>query len=184
MSERRSRLRDATADAHRALDAQFGGMAKRSDYIFYVRMLTSFRSAIESRIAALRGPVRPTLLSDVLAEDCEDLGLEPVEPVSPCAIDCRGDAWFGAVYVLEGSTLGAPMLFRSASRFGFDECFGARHLARQLAARQNWREFVRYLDELPSVDMALAIGAANATFDLALAAARQVSHSTELLDAR
>ena len=183
MSERRSRLRDATADAHRALDAQFAGMAKRSDYIFYVRMLTSFRSAIESRVAPPRGPFRPTLLSDILAEDCADLGLDVVEPVSPCAIDCRGDAWLGAVYVLEGSTLGAPMLFRSAARFGFDECFGARHLARQLAARANWREFVSYLEGLPSVDMALAIGAANATFELALAAARQVRHAAELQDA-
>jgi heme oxygenase len=159
-------------------------MGRRADYLFYVRMLTSFRSAIEGRIATGRDRFRPTLISEILAKDCEDIGLGRVDPVLPSEIDCRGDAWLGIVYVLEGSTLGAPMLFRSAARFGYDECHGARHLARQIAARANWKKFLGYLDGLPSVDMALAARAANATFDLALDAARQVGCSIELMDAR
>jgi heme oxygenase (biliverdin-IX-beta and delta-forming) len=74
--------------------------------------------------------------------------------------------------------LGASLLIKAAQALGFDGAHGARHLTRQVERRANWIAFVNYLDRLPTVDIGKVIEAANATFALARAAARDVAHAT------
>lgn len=54
-----------------------------------------------------------------------------------------------AIYVAEGSNLGAASLFKAVAALGLDAGFGARHLAGYPDGRaQHWREFTAALDAL------------------------------------
>jgi heme oxygenase (biliverdin-IX-beta and delta-forming) len=70
----------------------------------------------------------------------------------------------GLLYVLEGSSLGARLIARQASRLGFDESFGARHLALQARSLENWRIFLGLLEAVEPLDMSRAVNAAILTF--------------------
>lgn len=56
----------------------------------------------------------------------------------------------GALFVSEGSTLGAAVLLKRARALGLSESQGARHLAASPAGRgRHWKQFARTLDEMP-----------------------------------
>jgi heme oxygenase len=179
LAHRRLILREATAKAHRELEQELGEIGSRDDYARYLSAMCRFRGAIEPRLTDAAddfGWRRPTELSERLALDCRDIGLRSPTPVA-ATIDCDGEAGLGVGYVLEGSSLGAALLFRSAQGLGFDGDFGARHLARQLERRANWTAFLSALEAKPALDMAKVAEAANATFRLAQAAAREAGHA-------
>jgi heme oxygenase len=137
--------------------------------------MTRFRGAIEAKLKASAedGDIfQPTAIYDCLVLDCADVGVPEVEAMST-SVDCAGDARLGVAYVLEGSTLGASLLIRSAAELGFDANHGARHLARQVDRRANWTTFVGYLEGRQDLDMTKVIEAANATFLFALSAAKE-----------
>ena len=76
----------------------------------------------------------------------------------------------GWLYVMEGSNLGAAFLAKAASRIGFSETHGARHLAEAPAGRAGqWRDFRRALDSvaLRPADEARVIEGANSAFNRA-----------------
>ncbi len=55
----------------------------------------------------------------------------------------------GWLFVSEGSTLGAAILFKKAQGLGLDENFGARHLAAAPEGRaRHWKQFVSVVDTL------------------------------------
>jgi heme oxygenase (biliverdin-IX-beta and delta-forming) len=123
MSNRRSRLKAATAQAHRALEADLEASGYLTDaalYPTYLARLSPLQTAIEDRLDAI-GAGR--LLADwparrkarLIAADLEALGLTSGPEAIASGADVRlasaGGA-FGALYVLEGATLGGALLAR------------------------------------------------------------------------
>jgi heme oxygenase (biliverdin-IX-beta and delta-forming) len=181
MSNRRVQLHQATASAHRQLDALMGEMRGIADYRRYLAALTSARLAVEPLLSVavpMDTDYAPTLLADSLKLDCRDIGaLEPEYSGARLPpVNLTGDGWLGAAYVFEGSMLGAPLLMRAAQSFGLGACFGARHLGKQLTSRSAWTALLEQLEGREAVDMPRAIDAALGVFAVVEAAARSASH--------
>jgi heme oxygenase len=69
--------------------------------------------------------------------------------------------------VLEGSSLGARLLYRDAQKLGLNATFGARHLAQQSAGFETWRGFQTLLESAEGIELRAAIAAANTAFETA-----------------
>ena len=168
-------LRERTRAAHEALDARVGAFADADAYGRYVAGLTAFRVPVEKALAdAMAGaspsavPFSPTTIGPLLKSDLSDLGLaEPAMPEPP-ALDASTDGLLGALYVMEGSALGARILFKRAQELGFGDSFGARHLARQSGTLDNWRALVAELDRRHDLDLDKAVAASLMTFEAAI----------------
>ena len=91
--------------------------------------------------------------------------MAPVAPQADLALD--GDRLFGALYVLEGSSLGARILFKRAQALGLSAAFGARHLALLSGSIDGWRSFLDRLEGADPFGLELAVTASHATFALA-----------------
>jgi heme oxygenase len=178
VSQRRFALRAATSVAHAALEQDIGQIGSREEYVRYLSAMTRFRGAIEPRLDVAEGAdlFQPTRLGDCLILDCGDVGVSGLAALTT-AIDGAGESRLGVAYVLEGSTLGASLLIKAAAALGFDGAYGARHLTRQVERRANWTAFVHYLDARPAIDINKVVEAANATFELARTAARDVVYA-------
>lgn len=164
---RRFLLRDCTAAAHAALDATVGQLTTRDVYARYLRGIHAFRAAAEPLLAT--APWRPKSLASLLGADLADLGLPPRAAVS---LDLPEDysSLLGLAYVLEGSALGARLLYPEACALGMSADHGARHLAQQAGDRDAWRAFCSALDAAAPYDPDAAATAAAAAFDAARAA--------------
>lgn len=171
-SERRFELRDRTRDGHERLDAAVGAFDTRAAYGRYVGFLGAFRSTMDGQLARVVWPDgwtwRPTMVSAALAQDADDLGLETARSITAAIDLSRPSALLGALYVLEGSTLGARLLRQRAAALGMHDGFGARHLALMSNDMAQWRAFLLLLDEACDFDMDRAAASANDVFALAL----------------
>ena len=158
------RLRIATMTAHERLDAIIsvqGFFESRVGYVNYLRATLRVRGAIEACLDASDAesafPAWPTRrIAGALHADLADLGADDEQNVTAMACPFRlaGVApILGALYVLEGSALGARLLTTRAALLGLGATFGARHLAAQTAAPSAWRVF---LDRLEGAPMSLA----------------------------
>lgn len=163
--ERRWRLRDATAEAHHALDSAVGSFADRSGYAAYLLSNYRFRAAVEPALPALPGPWQPRRLLAALTADLHDLDL-PRPHVSPLPPE-TGSALIGQLYVLEGAALGGQILRRRAATLGLGDDFGARHLS---GTAQNWAAFLHRLDAAHPFDADEAAEGAIRAFRFASAA--------------
>jgi heme oxygenase (biliverdin-IX-beta and delta-forming) len=113
---------------------------------------------------------RPLAITGALRLDLRDLDLDFAE-MEPevgrrSGPTCAAEA-IGIAYVLEGSNLGAFVLSRRASRIGFSDGHGARHLARQRGGLDNWRRFLSIVESLDALDMDQAGEAAVSAFEAA-----------------
>ncbi|CAN7674653.1 biliverdin-producing heme oxygenase [Rhizobium sp. LjRoot30] len=171
-SERRFALRDRTRANHEKLDTAIGAFENLAAYRRYVTFLGRFRFAMDRVLNDVVWPRdwswRPTAVSDSIAQDAKDLGLRvtPTETSDVLFDDQSG--LLGAIYVLEGSTLGARVLRSRAAALGMTDGFGARHLAVMTRDMSCWQAFLRQLDGVEDFDIECAAQAANAVFDLAL----------------
>lgn len=165
----RTRLREATAGAHAALEAEVGDIATLPAYRRYLEGLHRFRTAVEPGIAeacaTLLPAARPSPIAAALAQDMRDLGMDP-GPVDAVPAPADRDAAVGALYVLEGASLGARVLVRHAAALGLGATHGARHLALQCDPA-GWRSFLAMLDAEPDIDIEAAAAAARHGFDQA-----------------
>lgn len=167
----RHRLRRATAAAHASLEAVVGPIADARNYRRYLRGLTAFRAPLEAALRDVDWPTgfgawRPIAIAGDLRLDLADLALQPVSEISIAPLH-DSTHLLGALYVIEGSALGARIVSGAAQGLGFDATFGARHLATQTAGTANWRDFVQLLDQQPEHELDGVSNAANATFKAA-----------------
>lgn len=141
----RDALRTHTAPLHTELDRMVGGFETREQYLPYLRHTYRFRHMVEPAVlGAAFWPVRP--IAAEAARDLADLGAPlPVCPVIAPLTD--PSETLGALYVLEGSSVGARLLYRRAQALGLTETFGARHLAEQASQPQRWPEFLNLLND-------------------------------------
>lgn len=161
-------MRERTAEAHSHVDQAIGALDTMESYRSYLASLYCFRKCIEDRLTESTlpsglGAWRPRLISDAIAQDLDDLGVpRPGVPGFPFPLE--GDALFGTLYVLEGSSLGARVLFKRAQALGLSADFGARHLALQSDDVEGWRGFLSVLEAVEPFNISNAVTASNATF--------------------
>ncbi|MCR6503061.1 biliverdin-producing heme oxygenase [Shinella sp. CPCC 101442] len=171
-SERRFELRKRTQMAHEQLDAAVGNFNTLEEYRRYLTGLSRFRAAMDESLESVVWPNgwswRPTAVARSLDSDAIDLNL-PAKRQTSYDIDLADDSvLLGALYVLEGSTLGARVLRQRAAALGLDQAFGARHLAVMSKDIAQWQSFLILLDESPDFDIDRAAASANSVFALAL----------------
>lgn len=172
MGARRRQLRLATMSRHSHLDKVLGRFDSRLSYQRYLLVTEAFRSSVEGELekaARWRGAnPQPLLVLNEVRADCYDLRLTqtlmlpPVNPIS------RTDQWLGAQYVLEGSSLGAQVLYNEARHLGLNDEFGARHLAKQVGDTGRWSRFLTALEFAEPFDLDVAISAAQHVFDVVI----------------
>lgn len=103
--------------------------------------------------------------------DCDDLRLGRAQPNTNFELrNCRED-YLGAFYVLEGSRLGAHVLYSQVQGLGLRSDFGARHLARQAAEPPRWTAFLNELESAEDIDAEALVHAGSKVFDLVLSIA-------------
>lgn len=166
--KRRWELRERTTEAHEALDVLIGDFTDETAYRRYLSGMAAFRYGVEASLSPERLPpalsgFEPSLIGSELRADLGDLGLAQPRPATPAPITSADDA-IGVLYVLEGSALGAQLLVRRAAELGFDGSRGARHLVRQSSSLDNWRAFLKLLDDIEPFDVECAAQSASRTF--------------------
>lgn len=121
MGPARERLRQATAEAHRRLDADIAcrDLSNRDIYrrflLGHAGVLTPLEVALETAGVERLLPDWPQRRRrDALAADLAELGVRPPEARTGPSIDGEA-ALMGALYVLEGSRLGGVVLARQAA---------------------------------------------------------------------
>lgn len=171
-SERRFDLKERTRSVHERLDTAVGGFETVEQYRCYLRGLRRFRASMDGALKRVVWPTgwyfRPTALAAALDKDAIDVDLFPSANIAPRIDLSDNSALLGALYVLEGSTLGARVLRQRAAALGLDETFGARHLAVMSKNIAQWQSFLLLLDEAPNFDIERAATSANTVFALAL----------------
>jgi heme oxygenase len=158
---RTKRLKAATHDAHERLDQfimQARPFADRERYSRFLAMQFHFHRDLDGLFF---DPDLDLLLPDLggrrriemIEQDFADLGLEL--PSARHATRFRkGETVelpeaLGWLYVIEGSNLGAAFLLKYAAHLGFNETFGARHLAGAPEGRGlHSRTFTAALDQI------------------------------------
>ncbi|HST44047.1 MAG TPA: hypothetical protein VLK29_02365 [Luteimonas sp.] len=147
----RSWLRAGTAVHHARVDAGFaGGLRGSDDYRAYLMGLHDLMSAVDAALAqaalAEWRAWRPQARVALLRADLAALAVAPLPPGAPLRID-SGAAAAGALYVLEGSALGARLLARDAEALAVPAAASAflRAVTGDDAARR-WRRFLEQLD--------------------------------------
>lgn len=153
LSERRDRLRAATAESHAALDAVVGDWRIETP-LGYGAFLSASAAALAPLEVALERAGVTDWLPDwprrtrrvALDRDLAALGLQPA-PSGPAFVPSR-DFGAGLLYVLEGSRLGARFLARQA-RAGLDD----PPLAYLTHGHEDdlWRSFLLWLEAIPKV---------------------------------
>ena len=170
---RRFELRERTAADHAELDRLVGGFGSVGDYRRYLEGIHAFRVAIEPCLES-DAPARwrPELLMHLIEADMADLGIVP-RPADIQALRPRSASEaLGLSYVLEGSRLGARLLFRQAATLGLGRHHGARHLEAQSEGTDCWRNYLAALEAAEPFDADDAAAGASAGFGLALTAFR------------
>lgn len=163
----RTRLRDATADAHDAVDAAFGAADLTSDAGYAAFLSAQARAHLPVEAALEAGGIAGDV-SDwperkraaALRGDLTDLGV-PVPPPYELPRFQGLPERLGALYVLEGSRLGGTYLVRQVPS----------HLPRRFLGAGSgplWRSLLALLDErLPAdADKERAVTAARSVFGL------------------
>jgi heme oxygenase (biliverdin-IX-beta and delta-forming) len=172
-----ARLRAATDPAHRALEAGLDWQARVATHAGYRDLLArlhGFHATWEEAIGAQLGDepfLAPRRRLALLAADLDHLGLAPAAVAAlprPATLPLDGPAAaMGALYVLEGSTLGGQLIGRHiAGLHGFEETGLAYYRAHGPRTGAMWAAFRTRLEMFaddPQAETTLT-GAAVATF--------------------
>lgn len=151
---RRFALKRATDAAHRHVEGiitSAGMFASLDGYRRYLSATLAIRTRYENLLDASGGaavwPLWPSRrVAHLVAQDLDALG--GVRPViqKKSELLLNPSELLGALYVLEGSSLGARVLSRSVHAFGVSADHGARHLHAQAGDAAIWRDFLSVLD--------------------------------------
>ncbi len=168
----RARLREATSDVHAALDDRFAGIGGASPrtYHAFIRMNDACHRALEPwlrRVLPATVPALRTLFTEPLSRDMDAMALEPlpVPTVAFAGADIAEAA--GAVYVLDGSRLGARMIARQiAPCYEGGGGLSMHYLDAAAAPGAVFAAFNHLASQLGELDIARSIDAARRTFAL------------------
>lgn len=173
---RRFRLRAATDEAHRHVEAVLARGRAFDSLVRYQRYLEASLDARAPVEVELAGAIVSGRLpaeahhpvAALIADDLHDIGGTPSCEIRArrCGLPRDGAELLGKLYVLEGSSLGARLIVGYAANLGLSAGHGARHLHAQANERQAWRRTCALLDEadLDAGGEARMIAAANEVF--------------------
>ncbi|MCV3765365.1 biliverdin-producing heme oxygenase [Rhizobium sp. TRM95796] len=169
----RTYLRRQTHDLHQELDQGIGSFDNAERYRVYLRGVGAFRAVVEPAMRRAGASetfagFKPTFIYHHAVADMQDLDIEPVE--HPCKIDAEiaPASILGAMYVIEGSTLGARLLYKRAQDLGFRADWGARHLHAQTSTDRSWSKLQSLLDASDEKDWRAAASSAKTMFTIAI----------------
>lgn len=174
-SQRRTRLKVATTPLHKRLDsqiAQSGAFKSLDGYREYLSLTFNARKSMEDLLDRSQAqnlfPCWPQRrIADILRLDLADLGVKP--PLSP--VSSRGSldkgGVLGALYVLEGSAIGARWIKRLVEPLGAGPSHGGRHLISQISMPGAFNNFLDILEkaELTAQQEEECLAAALYTFE-------------------
>jgi heme oxygenase (biliverdin-IX-beta and delta-forming) len=173
-------LKERTSALHSQLDAIVGKLDTLKCYERYLRAALSFRDPLEKAVVQAQplGQLgwSPKSIAGAIREDLDDLGFAVPASDHPAATIKNASQLVGTLYVLEGSALGARVLYKRAEALGLSAGFGARHLAGQAADRTSWPEFLAILDRRDESTAEDTARASLAAFEHALAAFKSSFH--------
>jgi heme oxygenase (biliverdin-IX-beta and delta-forming) len=171
---RRAHLKDASASLHGQLDQRVSELLEsRAGYCEYLQRMHQARQVAEALLddsdaETIYPGWHQRRIAGALQCDLTDLG-QPVIRVDAARIRPRLSpaGVLGALYVLEGSALGAKFIARRVQELGFTAGFGARHLD-ILAGGGSFARFLALLEDAPLDEAADedCVGAALGTFRL------------------
>ncbi len=163
---RRFLLRERTARLHALVDSVVGAFDTLADYRHYLAGIHRFRADMEAVIGDFRGENgwQPCRVAAQAEQDLRDLGVPPLSAIAHEQMADTPSGRFGALYVLEGSALGARILYQRAVMLGLSAEAGARHLAAQAQGVENWRGFLDLLDRADPFDLDAAADGAERVF--------------------
>jgi heme oxygenase len=145
-----------------------------------------FRAPVERALASRSYPApfqswRPLELHPLLAADAADLGVDLPDSDGAAELEDDPARIAGLLYVMEGSSLGAQLTYRTASQFGMTETHGARHLALQAGSIDNWRQFAALLDAQTEIDREALVAGADDAFLMVTRAFQSLDHAEHLV---
>lgn len=167
----RERLREATSEAHRDLDAQLSGF-DLTEFSGYRRFLQASAAAllpleaalIEAGVAGLfpdwpERSRRAAIKADLARLDSAVPFTVSVPPLTRSRV-------LGTMYVLEGSRLGAKFLLRTVAGAADPRIDRASSYLRHGTGRRLWQRFLSILEseDLRAADEDEVVGAAQAAF--------------------
>ncbi len=178
---RRATLRARTSPAHEALDKMIGPFDSPASYRRYLQGMAAFRAAVEATLFMADWPAalsdwQNERLSPLIAQDLDDLDLAVPTFSAPSFGGLNTEDLLGMLYVLEGSALGARLLYKRAQALGYGETFGARHLAVQSRQSGRWGVFLKLLEDAPLIDIEKVAKASTQTFGIAEKAFERALH--------
>ena len=142
-------LRDATAQAHAQVDAFFpGGLRSQGDYRTYLRGMHGLLRALQDSLDRAGHAAQWNQAARIACLERDLAALRAVALAPGARIEAGELAQAaGALYVVEGSALGARVLMADARRLGYAET-GASFLRShgEGDAPQRWRHFVAWLE--------------------------------------
>ncbi len=165
-------LREATSSLHHEVEARVDFLSPQLTVEHYVRILQAFSAFFEPVEAEMyaRCPAEYRALwqgrrrAHRLVDDLNALGVKVSDPPAGAfAIPDVSDIgrWLGALYVLEGSTLGGQVICSHLER-----CFGWRNGAgysffqgHGAHTRERWREVVEALESSSAANNQIVSGA-------------------------
>ncbi|KMN37400.1 heme oxygenase [Chromobacterium sp. LK1] len=151
-------LKARTHETHDALDQRIMANQPFATRENYARFLLAQYCFLRDADALYDNPELARLFPDLaerrrydsIAADLRDLD-RPLPELREAPISSTLDvaSAMGWLYVVEGSKLGAAILYKLAGKLGLDENCGARHLAGHPDGRaRHWRAFTAALDGL------------------------------------
>jgi heme oxygenase (biliverdin-IX-beta and delta-forming) len=180
MEQRRFILRRMTSHAHESVESAVGTFSTIEDYRRYVSAIYAFRNPIETALQNSSWPAefgdwRPSYIGRELRNDLIDLGLDRVDQKSEPGRFDDIERFLGTLYVLEGSALGAKLLYQKAQALGFSASFGAQHFAAQTDSPIRWKAFLEILERAHTVDIDKVATISNDVFAAATTSFENVS---------
>jgi heme oxygenase (biliverdin-IX-beta and delta-forming) len=169
-TDRRTALREATAAAHRQLDA-IASTFDVATYDGYACFLVANAAPLSALELALENGGIAEWMTDwpqrtrrnEIARDLRSLQ-RPSLSVSVAPIETRSEQ-LGVLYVLEGSRLGTQVIAKQVEQSADARVLAARQFLRASGVDQ-WRSFIRDLESADGVSMERAIDAALQAFAL------------------
>lgn len=167
-----SSLRNRTKSVHGKLDEHLMDMGLFSNKEKYKIFLTlqyhihhdAAPLYSDSNIAAIIPNLCQRNRFEKVKEDLYDLGVPTPSPLQAPVFTNISSA-IGALYVIEGSKLGAKYLLHYVKMIGLSDQYGAKHLGADNEGRgASWRSFQTAIDNA-NIDVSVAVHAAEKTFE-------------------
>jgi heme oxygenase len=165
----RERLRDATANAHRELDAQLSSfdLTVLSGYRRFLQasagaLLPLEAALVQAGVAKMFPDWRERARSAAIAADLAQLGSAAQSTVSVPPLTRSG--MLGTLYVLEGSRLGAKFLLKAVADAGDPRIGEATAYLSHGAGKRLWQSFLAKLQNDEACDEGEVIESARLAF--------------------